>query len=193
VGVLALTVLLLAAAPPTPSAPSNEKTFKELLTKAKVAWTTPPPGLKEVPIEANGAMSYDYALRDAAKTLEVRVAVRLPQPPPPADPKSKVVRVPDENVFPALVQATMLNLSNGEASQPPKPFSAKAVSMEFNADSGFTTFVEPKAAGWNSFKNCMFFAIRKAGAAEVYVFFLFDDFPAVEGAIRATFHLVKFK
>ncbi|MFT3709673.1 MAG: hypothetical protein QM817_18760 [Archangium sp.] len=183
--------LLILAAPPTPK--SNEKAFKELLSKAKVVWTTPPPGLKEVPIEANRAMNYDYALRDDAKTLEVRIAVRLPQPPPPADPKSKTVMVPEENVFPALVQATMLNLSNGEAAQQPKAFSQKAVSMEFNADSGFTTFVEPRAEGWTAFKNCMFFAIRKAGAAEVYVFFLFDDFPSVEGAIRATFHLVKFK
>ncbi|MBL8911379.1 MAG: hypothetical protein JNM17_11860 [Archangium sp.] len=190
---LSLVLAAVVAAPPAPAAPaSNEKAFKELLARAKVTYTAPS-GFKEVPIEKNGAMSYEFAVRDPQKTLEIRIAVRLPSPPPPPDkPGTRSVRIPDENVFPGLVQATMLNLSNGEASQAPKAFSPTAVKNEFNADSGFTSFVESKAAGWNSFKNCMLYAVRKAGAAEVYVFFLFDDFPTVEGAVRNAFHVVKF-
>lgn len=179
---------LLAAAPPAPA--SNEKPFKDLTAKAKVTFTAPS-GFKEAPIEKNGAMSYDFALRDPTKALEIRIAIRLPAPPAKEPPGTKTVRVADENVFPSLVQATLLNLSNGEAAAP-KPFTPKALSADFNAEAGFTAFIAPKAAGWNSYQNCMMYAVRKAGAAEVYVFFLFDDFPTVEGMVRNAFHVVKF-
>lgn len=179
--------VLFAAAPPA----SNEKAFKDLAARAKVTFTAPS-GFKEAPIEKNGAMSYDFALRDPTRALEIRIAIRLPTPPAKEPPGTKTVRVSDENVFPSLVQATLLNLSNGEAAGAPKPFSPKALAADFNAEAGFTSFIEPKAAGWNSYKNCMMYAVRKAGAAEVYVFFLFDDFPTVEGMVRNAFHVVKF-
>jgi hypothetical protein len=182
----ALALALLLAAPG-----STEKAFSELVTKARLTFTRPA-GFAEVPIEANRQMNYDLALRDPTKALEIRIAVRLPQPPAKQE-GPKTTSVPDESVFPALVQATLLNLSAGGEVKPPKAFSARAVQSEFNADAGFTSFVEPKVPGWNGWKSCMMYALRKAGAGEVYVFFLFDDYAAVEKLVRDAFHVVKFK
>ncbi|MFZ5442784.1 MAG: hypothetical protein ACOZQL_22440 [Myxococcota bacterium] len=181
---LASLAVLLAAAPP--------KAAADKLSKLHLAWNAPT-SLKEAPVSKNEAMEYDVALRSPDKKFEVRVSLRPAVPPSKPAPGTKEVRVPDENVFPALVQATLLNLSAGGAAPNLKPFSPKTLTKEFAAEQGFTAYVDPKAEGWNAYAHCMMYALRRAGRGEVYVFFLFDDFEEVKGPVLEAFHLVKFE
>lgn len=184
--VLALA-LSLAAAPPT-----LPKGAKEKLSKLKLTLTAPAT-LEAAPVGKNAAMEYDLAFKSPDKKFEVRVSLRPTQPPPKPPPGAKnVVTVPEENVFPALVQATLMNLAAGGEPPNVKAFSEQSLKREFKADQGFTAFVDPKAPGWSSHAHCMMYALRGAGRGEVYVFFLFDDFEEVKGAVLEAFHLVSF-
>lgn len=168
---LVLMAALSLAAPP--------KAAQDKLAKLRLAFD-PAASLADAPVGKNGAMEYDLALRTADRKVEVRIALR------PHAAKKGPGPLADE------VRATLSRLAAGGTVNL-KPFTERTLGREFGASEGFTTFVEPKAAGWTDYAHCMMYALRAAGRGDVYVFFLFDDFEASKGPLLQSFHIVKFE
>jgi hypothetical protein len=176
-GVLALTSHATADDSP-PAA------VKKTLAKAQLVWQRPT-GFDTVAVKANRAMAYDLAIRSKKVKLEARFAIRFHVDDKPGQ------QVSGTALFEGLITTTVLNLAAGEASEL-RWFGKVPVAREFDATEGATTTFEPKAAGWTGYQRCMMVAIRRAGVAEAYAFFLFDDFAAVETELERVFHALRF-
>ncbi|MFP9113665.1 hypothetical protein ACLI1A_06965 [Flavobacterium sp. RHBU_3] len=171
--------------------------FKKLLDRNKMSYI-PAEGYAEVPVIANDQMEYEYAVKHKTVALEVRYAIR------PMDneiteykkwlknkPKGSTMINPD-NLYEALFQTTLLNISGGNLPEI-GPFPPAAVKSEFNADWGASSITTAHGGFAGKYKYCFAIALNKKGVGNAYIFFMANDQQLITDHFEEAFHSLKFK
>lgn len=169
--------------------------FTALLNRAGLSFTEPE-GWTETPVISNNKMHYEYAITNAAKTVEIRYTIR------PID--SLLIRyqemkqkggtiVHPNNYFKPALMATLMNISSGARAPQMKPYDSLAVKKEYGADKGITAVTMPAPAFAQNYKFCMVSAIQKDNIGYAYIFVLFNDQQDIKALPMTVWYALKFK
>lgn len=132
-----------------------------------------------VPVQQNGDVAYECAMKSVKKKIEIRYKF--------------MNETSEENVYAALV-SICLNINGGEVPQIGS-FEADDVQREFNADFGYISAVETNSEFGNGYSKCFISSLTKIKKGTIYIFFLFDDINVVQEHMfrKDVFHALKFK
>ncbi len=153
-----------------------------------------PDGFRPVPVKENPNVRYDYAIASPEVKLEMRILLH-PLKKEIEEYKRGESSGPHPNTFhEALLITICLNLSGGVLCEPTS-FDPDDVRSEFNADAGYTTLVALNSEFGRGFKNALINVFHRHGVADIYVFYLFDDFKEVGSTLfrEDVFHAVTFR
>lgn len=167
-----------------------------------------PENFDTVAIEQNPEMNYELALRSKSDSFEIRYAIR-PLKKRIAEfekmasdtSKRKVMMAANAHpnkiykmVFTTVLINTSIQKNSGAPTMPRfGEFPSAAVKQEFNADWGGTTGYEPRPTFAKNYKNCLTVALHKDDAADIYIFYLFNDRELMKTVLPPVFHTIKFK
>jgi len=172
------------------------ESFTDGLNRAQMTFDMPEGFTETEPIQ-NPHMLYEYALKHNTEKFEVRYAIR------PIDEMLRSYKENEENkkegdvnidpntMSEAIAMAVGFNISGNM----PKmgPFDADAVKREFNADKGYTTFVEAREGFDNGYKYCMMVCIFKENLGNAFYFYMADNQETLVKMMPGVFHTLKFK
>jgi hypothetical protein len=167
-----------------------------------------PENFDTVPVRPNRDMSYDLAIKSKTDSFEIRYAIRplgkriesFEKMAADTSNGRKVFAQAHPNKSYQTVFVTILlntSLQPQAATTPAIPrfgaFKPEAVKNEFNADWGATSAYVPRTTFDSNYKNCMTVALHKDNAADVYIFYLFNDKETMTRLMPPAFHAMKFK
>ena len=180
--------------------------FKTLLEEGGLEFTIPE-GFDTVATHKNPDMLYELALKSKTDSFEIRYAIRPLKKRIEAFEKMAADtaggRVVFANSHPnksykMVFMTVLINTSiqqNGGTPAIPRfgEFKPEAVKNEFNADWGATSGYPPRATFDSTYTNCMAVTLHKDDAADVYIFYLFNNKEILMKVMPAAFHAIKFK
>ncbi|WP_162817968.1 hypothetical protein U0035_16895 [Niabella yanshanensis] len=167
-----------------------------------------PENFDTVPVNPNRDMNYDLAIKSKTDSFEIRYAIRplrkriehFEKMAADTSNGRKVFAQAHPNKSYQTVFVTVLHntsLQPQAATTPAIPrfgaFKPEAVKNEFNADWGATSGYAPRTTFDSNYKNCMTVTLHKDDAADVYIFYLFNDKETMMRLMPSTFHAMKFK
>lgn len=165
--------------------------FRDQLAQNAIAYKAPD-GFRLVAAKANDRVTYDLALATDQPNLEIRFQIvslnRLPLP----DGFTPIAQVDMNALHDVHTLALIRNIASQIVSGP-NALPAASVGPEFGADRGTVTrLVLAQSAFGEGFVECLLLALHKENVADVYVFFLFDDFERAADRIQAAFYTLTF-
>ncbi len=165
-----------------------------------------PENFDTVLIRSNPDMNYELAIKSKTDSLEIRYAIRplgkriesFEKMAADTSNEHKVFANAHPNKsYQTVFMTVLINTSLQSGSTPSIPrfgaFKPDAVKSEFNADWGATSGYAPRITFERTYKNCMTVALHKDNAADVYIFYLFNDKETMMRLMPAAFHAIKFK
>ncbi len=167
-----------------------------------------PENFDTVPVYPNPDMTYDLAIKSKTDSFEIRYAIRplreriahFEKMAADTSNGNKVFANAHPNKMYQTVFTTVLfNTSSQpqEAVTPAIPrfgaFKPEAVKNEFNANWGATSGYVPRATFDSHYKNCMTVTLHKDDAADVYVFYLYNNKETMMRLMPSTFQAIRFK
>lgn len=169
---------------------------------------TMPENFDTVAIHHNPDMTYDLAIKSKTDSFEIRYAVRplrdriahFEKMAADTSNGPKVFANAHPNKMYQTIFVTVLintSLQPQGAATPAIPrfgaFKPEAVKNEFNADWGATSGYVPRTTFDGNYKHCMTVALHKNDAADVYIFYLYNDKETMMRLMPPAFHAIKFK
>lgn len=167
-----------------------------------------PENFDTVPVYPNPDMTYDLAIKSKTDSFEIRYAIRplreriahFEKMAADTSNGNKVFASAHPNkMYQAVFTTVLLNTSSQPraAVTPAIPrfgaFKPEAVKNEFNADWGATSGYVPRATFDSHYKNCMTVTLHKDDAADVYVFYLYNNKETMMRLMPSTFQAIRFK
>lgn len=167
-----------------------------------------PENFDTVLIRSNPDMNYELAIKSKTDSFEIRYAIRPlgkriesfeKMAADTANGRKVFANAHPNKSYQTLFMTVLINTSiqaqAGGAPAIPRfgAFKPDAVKSEFNADWGATSGYAPRITFERTYKNCMTVALHKDNAADVYIFYLFNDKETMMRLMPAAFHAIKFK
>ncbi len=167
-----------------------------------------PENFDTVAIRNNRDMSYELAIKSKTDSFEIRYAIRPlgkrienfeKMAADTANGRKVFANAHPNKSYQTVFMTVLINTSmQAQASSAPAiprfgAFKPEAVKNEFNADWGATSGYAPRPTFDSSYKNCMTVTLHKDNAADVYIFYLYNDKETMMRLMPAAFHAMKFK
>lgn len=164
-------------------------TFTDLVKANNLSFVMPV-DFEQTAIKRNYNVFYQYAIKHKDSNFEIRIFVKSFK----GIFKDTVSFNPNKFSF-SFLSAMALDASGNILPNVPEIdlFPKVGVNEEYNADWGASTAFAPNSEFGKGFSFCVLNCLRKDSRCEVYIFYMFDDFPNQRSLLEKTFYLIKFK
>lgn len=159
-----------------------QESFSELLVKCSLSFSFPN-SCVPLSVKQNPDVYYHFAMKLKTQNIEIRYTIV---------PFDKMQRRND--LYEPYLQTICLNITDGKMAKV-EHFKYEDVSKEFNADDGLTCMVYLNSEFGQGYHYCTINVLHKTNLADVYIFFLFDDYKELFPILLndRIFHALKFK
>ena len=174
--------------------------FFSLLNSMGMKFTKPANTI-EVKCIQNDELNYQYAIKDTVTNIEIRYSVfplqKLVEEYNGPHPDTGLSRIDPNflhtNYLFAIANKIQGKEMNMDALPEVKELSHATVDLEFNADWGAETTVQPCDEFAQKYKYCTIFEMHKDNIADVFIMYLYDDKDTFDESIKPDFHSLAFK
>lgn len=140
--------------------------FRQKLEAARIDFMEPlESGYKDIRVEENDLVDYDFAIRSRKEKMEIRYLI---EPSGSGQALASIPHVQCIRVLSTLATNDERYVMSGI------DVGAGDLTRRFNADWGKVFFFKPKE-GFSAYQNCKMLALFREGQGMAYVFFLFDE------------------
>jgi hypothetical protein len=172
---------------------SLPKSIIEKLQRAKAEFKVSE-NYKTTDIINNNQMSYDFAIINKEKKVEIRYTIR---------PMDSLIIQKKNNPTSIMVDLNIMskanffaiahNISDGIYKTQPINYDTTSSKKDYNANWGMMILVQPARQFANNYQNCFFVALHKNDIGDLYIFYLFEDVKDLQSILIRDSYFLKFE
>lgn len=167
--------------------------FCNLLVKGGLQFNPPSDFILIAPKE-NDSVAYQCVFALSEPKLEIRYQIVSLKPQTLPEGYTSIASADLNSAYNPYLASLIFNIAEDHVISGPNLLPEDTVQREFNANYGHATrLVLPLSRFGEGFNECLLFSLHRDDVADVYVFFMFDDFDKVAETMGSNFHTLTFR